>query len=357
MLQSKEVYILLTNQNIKHYEQLGYEIPKHKGKNGRISVPRGTKIIVNVRDLLKGSIVQIEIKCDYCGESFYNDYKTYLNKLNNSLIKKDCCKKCKPIKTKEQNLLKYGVKSTFELNEIKQKSRQSCLEKYGTEWYVQTDEYKERYKNTCLNKYNCENVFQNDSIKRKIVKSVQLKYGEQFTSYMQVPEIKDKSIIKINKSFYQNGTAPCSSQQKYLYTIIGGELNYPVENLLLDIAFPDEKIYLEYDGGGHNLSVKVGSITQEQFDNNEMKKYHFLKDKGWKMIRIISLKSKLPSDQEIMKLFNYAKDYLKDGHSWIKFDIDGNKVICSKFEKEYKINKKLGKTFIQNYIKCIKEAS
>ena len=127
---------------------------------------------------------------------------------------------------------------------------------------------------------------------------------------------------KANQSFYKNGTAPCSSQQKYLHFLFGGELNYPFSNLLLDIALPDEKIYIEYDGGGHDLNVKLKHMTQKQFDLKEIKRSRFIMSQEWKEIRIISSTDKLPPDKKLLEMLDYAKQYLSTGHHYIKFDID-----------------------------------
>jgi len=107
----------------------------------------------------------------------------------------------------------------------------------------------------------------------------------------------------------------------------------------LDIAFPKDKIFCEYDGSGHALSVKMGDLTQDEFNNKEKRRKYFLLSKGWKEVRIISLNDKLPSDEVLLEMLNYAKEYINSGHTWIKFDIDNSKVICSQYEKYYDFGK------------------
>ena len=85
--------------------------------------------------------------------------------------------------------------------------------------------------------------------------------------------------------------------------------------------------------------MKLNQISQVQFDSKEIKRYLFLKSLGWKMIRIICIKDKIPSDNIILEMIIHAKEYLNSGHSWIKFDIDNNKVICSQYEKGYDFGK------------------
>lgn len=66
-LLTQESEVVIHNKTIKHYESLGYKIPKRRDKWGDITVPRGTKIKVKVEDLTHGSKIKVEVKCDNCG--------------------------------------------------------------------------------------------------------------------------------------------------------------------------------------------------------------------------------------------------------------------------------------------------
>lgn len=74
---TKEVKIVLTNNMIKYYEDLGYEIPRRK-KNGRMSVPIGTTIVVKVEDLPNCSNVILDIEYDCCHKPTKMDYYHYV---------------------------------------------------------------------------------------------------------------------------------------------------------------------------------------------------------------------------------------------------------------------------------------
>jgi very-short-patch-repair endonuclease len=134
---------------------------------------------------------------------------------------------------------------------------------------------------------------------------------------------------------YSNGTNQCSKQQKYLHNILGGKLNYPIGKSSLDIAFPDEKIYIEYDGSGHDLSVKLGRVTQQEFLDKEKRRNYALLKRGWKEIRIVSKDDKLPTSYKIKQMFDEAINYLNEGHHWIKFIINDNIIQSSVFNKYY----------------------
>lgn len=152
---------------------------------------------------------------------------------------------------------------------------------------------------------------------------------------MHNSEIKEK----VRNSLYQNGTMPCPTQQKYLHLLLGGKSNYPVKSLNLDIAFPNEKLYIEFDGSGHDLQVKHDIISQEQFEENEKRRSYTLYHQGWKEIRIISKSDKLPQDNIILQMIGFAKSYLSTNHSWITFDIDNSIVKSSQFEQHYDFGK------------------
>lgn len=89
---TKEVEITLQGKNIKYYKNLGYSIPREKDKWGNISVPRGSKIKVNVKDLTDYSTAQVEVECDGCNKILnmqYQNFSRYV-KSNNKYYCVDC---------------------------------------------------------------------------------------------------------------------------------------------------------------------------------------------------------------------------------------------------------------------------
>jgi very-short-patch-repair endonuclease len=157
-----------------------------------------------------------------------------------------------------------------------------------------------------------------------------IKYGVEYIT--QVDWVREKIV----RSYYNNGTMTTSRQQKYIHNLIGGELNYAVGECSLDIAFPDKKIYLEYDGGGHDYAVKIGKITKEEFLYKELKRYNFLKSQGWRQIKIISLKDKLPSDEIILNVVNESINFLQETkENWVEINIDKNCIRTKNNERYY----------------------
>jgi very-short-patch-repair endonuclease len=314
---------------------------------------------IDILDLSISSNVKVKVLCDYCNKIFDVTYNNYNRQMENSYTKKYACSKCSSIKVKETNICKYGVENVHQRNDIKEKIRNTNIEKYGVDNPAKSNIIKEKIKSTSLEKYGVEHhlkrksvwnqiketnlkkygveyISQNEEIKEKIRQTNLKRYGSECN--LNNPEIRKMSVIKSRKTLYENGNTMCSKQQKYLQKLLGGELNYPIDRCSLDIAFPNEMIYIEYDGGGHDLSVKLG-LSQDEFDKKESKRKFYLQSKGWKLIRIISNNDLLPEDIEIQNLIMLAKEYLNNNHSWFHININENKIKCSQYELSINLKK------------------
>lgn len=108
MLLTKEVEIGLSSINIKHFENLGYKLPKYyEVKSCKWKVKRGTKLIVPVDVLPKTSKIKVKVLCDYCIENGTETIieKQYGNYLRGHKNGKDSCYKCRGIKVGESSIL------------------------------------------------------------------------------------------------------------------------------------------------------------------------------------------------------------------------------------------------------------
>ncbi len=111
---TKEVEILLTN-NLKHYEDLGYKIPRDKNKQGKLTVPVGSKILVKVNDLPRYSRAKVNIECDNCGcELLDVDWENYLTSVRED--GKYYCRKCANIIFGKNKFIKtkLSISKSFE---------------------------------------------------------------------------------------------------------------------------------------------------------------------------------------------------------------------------------------------------
>lgn len=284
MLINKKYKIKIYNSNIKSYKK------KYNCKSG-------DEIFVDISDIPIKSHIEVEWVCDYCNEKQkqkrYCDYTRH--KLRNPLHK-DCCEKCKGDKIKESNMKKYGLENVMQIKEFKNRQNESCFSNLGV-----------------------YHPYQNK-------------------------EILNKTLIKAKKTMYENNSAPCSRQQKYIHNVVGGELNFPINTLSLDIAFPKEKIYIEYDGGGHKLQINFGHITYNEYIKKQRKREYLLQSKGWRLIRIVSEQDLLPQAFIIKSMIKEAKEYLNSGHTWIEYNIDKSLKVNStentyyNFKNTYKIS-------------------
>ena len=117
-------------------------------------------------------------------------------------------------------------------------------------------------------------------------------------------------LNKVLDSFQFNNTGPCSRAQKYIHFLIGGTLNKHVCNSLVDICFEEEKTAIEYDGGGHFLTDIFNgnkTLSKEAF-LKEKNREDSIVNKGYKVIRFIATKDRIPSDEVILSLIEEFKN-------------------------------------------------
>ena len=376
MILSKTVMVNPTGKAVKYYRDKGY--------NAQYNIP----IEIKVEDLLPQSHISILIKCDDCGKEFFvknDNYHRIMSetgkyickkcgfkkkdltnlerygttnvsalpkireKIKNTCLEKygvehpsqnsDVKEKTRgiclerygvdaPIKSpnvkekmEKTNLERYGVKNGSQSEQAKLKFKQTCNEKYGGGNPLASKEVKEKLKNNLLEKYGVENISQIDWVKEKKKEQSLLKYGVE--NVLQSPEVRQKQ----RQSLYLNGNVETSSQQKAIYDLYSSvypevKLNYPIERFSGDIIIED--IDLEIDYGGHNLSVKIGRLTQEEFNQKQLIRDKIVKAQGYKIVRFISEQRKIPSDAVLLDMLEQTKQYFADHpeHSWREWHID-----------------------------------
>ena len=81
-------------------------------------------------------------------------------------------------------------------------------------------------------------------------------------------------------------------------------LLYP--KYLIHIYDCKNKIDIDYDGRGHDLSVRLNKISKDEFINKEDERNKFMLNNGLKIIRFVSMDDKI--DLNIVKMiYNHAK--------------------------------------------------
>lgn len=301
---TKEAEVRLNGNNVNYYRSLGYEIPmreaskdmKYRGFDYVADFNKS--ILVKVEDLPLNSRAIIETACDYCGEPKplmkYLDY----NKQTKNGTLKCCCEKCSPLKHKEIMLEKYGHECMMQVPEIREKVYRTNNHKYGSNSPYGSPIVLEKAKQTNLERYGYENV-------------------------MQSPEFFQKWLEKNGSEFVKS-----SKQQRYICNLYNGILNYPIQHFSLDIYISKDKLDIEYDGSGHRMCVKLGSMTDAEFNQKEVTRYNIIKKEGYKHMRIISTNDKLPSDEILLQMLDETRNYFSKypNHSWIEYDIDNSMI-------------------------------
>ncbi len=144
----------------------------------------GETILIKIEDLSSGSHIKVNFSCDFCGKTSKSEYR----RLDSN---KHCCtdNDCTSKKSRETQLLKYGVDNYSKTNECKEKMSKTIKNKYGIEHYSQTDEYKEKIRKTNIQKYGVEHYSKTNEYKERVKNTSLNKYGQ--TSYRNTDEYKE----------------------------------------------------------------------------------------------------------------------------------------------------------------------
>ena len=340
MLINEEVKTKVMSNTVKYYRDKGYECNV------------GDTIYVKTVDLPKGSNMKVRYICDKCGEIKTIQCCDYNRRHKEE---KDFCKKCKYEKTRKTNLIKYGCENVMENEKVKEKLANTNIKKYGENCVFKCESIKDKIRKSMMNKYGCKSPIQNKDIAERTMKTNIERYGCPYPIVKYSSQEKREATNlerygckysiasdvvkrKIRESYYKNGTVKTSSQQIYICNLYGAILNYPFDMCNVDMYFEKEKIYCEYDGGGHNVSIHYGK-PKEYFINKERRRAYYLESIGLKEFRIISRKDRIPPDETLLNMKDFAfQKLLKEGYNWIKFDIDNRVVIYKDCQEPYEFN-------------------
>lgn len=326
------------SKNISRLKELGYKISEI-----------GEEIEIQYKDIDNWARVNIDVRCDYCGVLYQTKQQLHYHAIQ-SPTQKDACKKCAPLKNKETSLMRYGVDSPMKTEKVKEKQKRTMLDKYGVNNPNRSKTIREKIKQTNLERYGFENAGSNSEVRKKARNTMVEKYGADCSS--RCPEILQKientvlekygvkSTVmlpemraKAREGMIINGSQTTSKAQRYLHALFGGEINYPYRKYFIDIAFPEDKIAFEYNGSGHDLSVRYGHISPEKYKANETYRWKQLYAEHWKIITFESNTDKLPNDDVLLLLYNKTLEYLSSGRHWATINLDTYEFKTSQFSQ------------------------
>jgi very-short-patch-repair endonuclease len=353
MILNPKILITVSHKYVPILKEKGYVCEK------------GDRIEVLVKDTPLGRKYLVQLACDYCGVHYTKTTNDWHRRPKN--IDTDCCKNCISKKNIQVCNKKYGCDNYFQVEEFKEKMKKTNLKNYGVAYVSQSKEVRKIAKKNNLIKYGVENTSGLDWVRKKVENTNLERYGD--ICPLRVKKIKDKTqatnlekygfshpmknkkvkenlkqsflnlygvdhpmkvknfAFKALQSRFVNGTHTCSKPQKQLYDITKGELNYPCERFIIDIALLDCDIAIEYNGSGHNLSVKMGKNTQEKFDRNEQYRRKVLYKNGYRIITFISQKDKNFDKEVTLKLIEFCKKTFDNlNKHWAEIYIDEEKL-------------------------------
>lgn len=195
MIITTQISIRMNGKNRKHFESLGYEYQDRQ------------IILIPVSHLPRNSHSKIKCRCDICVSEKEVQYVNYMNNYENRGYY--CCSiKCSRKKYKETCFEKYNVVNTFQVSEIKSKSRETKKLKYGDENFTNF----EKVKKTKLIRYNDPNYNNIDKIKETNLKKYGVECVLSLSSirnnkvldwYNNNPEERDKKRVWMSSVYFR----------------------------------------------------------------------------------------------------------------------------------------------------------
>ena len=135
-----------------------------------------------IEDVQINSTIKVEAKCDYCGETYFPEYRRLLSA--RSTINKDCCsnRKCMVLKSKESNLKIYGVEYHTQLAS----SRKESSKRQQTPFKEVKNDFKEKDLELLSN----ESDYGNDRSRLLFICNHHREFGVQETNYANIKKNK-----------------------------------------------------------------------------------------------------------------------------------------------------------------------
>lgn len=166
MVVTEYVDMKWNSKNKERYTSLGYTFTKMRDS-----------FRIKTSDLVDGSNVKVQCKCDYCGKVY--DVAWYNVIRGRKIVNKDCCNNptCTGEKASETLMMKYGVSNAAYLDSVKEKVKKTNIERYGCENVFSNEEIKQKIYNTNMERYGCKVPTQNIEIIEKAHETYLKKYG------------------------------------------------------------------------------------------------------------------------------------------------------------------------------------
>lgn len=276
---------------------------------GYLYTKMGDKFLAKIEDVMELSKdTKIPVRCDFCGEIYYPTARNYMKRMKYDAV--DCCVACKGLKIKNTCQQKYGVDNVMQVKEVKDKFVDTCLDRYGVEFPLQNKNIYEKTQNSLNARYGIENGVADLRTVGEIQDRINSTNMERYNG--KSPFCSKEIRRKIRVKFFENGTCATSQKQidlcNTLKNIYGDcALNYPCGLVSLDcfITVDGVKIDIEYDGW----------YWHKDTTEKDKRRDYFVKKEGYKILRFLAYKDRLPTIDEIVTSVNTLtttnKDFIK----------------------------------------------
>lgn len=127
---------------------------------------------------------KVNIFCKRCNDYFAQPPHSHISKYNG-------CGKCRFQRASETIMERYGVRYTFECDEIKKKAKASFIKRYGHDNPFRDKEVIAQIKKTNLEKYGVEHTMQTEVVRKKVMETNIKRYG--CVAPLQNLEIQERS--------------------------------------------------------------------------------------------------------------------------------------------------------------------
>ena len=145
---------------------------------------------------------------------------------------------------------RYGVESVLQLEQVHQKSRESCRKNHGVEFPLQATEIREKFQRTMMAKFGVEHALQSDAIKSTM----------NFKESWQ----KRHEKMKSNGDYSMISSRAENLFADFLFaTFARVERQVEVDDHLIDFFLPHENVYIQFDGVyWHGLDREIACIRE-----------------------------------------------------------------------------------------------
>lgn len=199
--------------------------------------------------------------CPTCGELIEKWYR--------GEPRKYCKKTCTPNHWNQNQVNmtvkeRYGVDNVFQLDEVKDKSKETSLEIYGVNHPSKSEIIQNKIRKTNIKRYGVECVYQHSGIKDRIKEVMLDKYGVEHPSQINKNRISSsKRMIEYNKDWFKNNTI-----KKYKDTDLYYQSSYELD--FLELCERNDILHKVRNGNSYNISESNRMLTDFSIGNYEI---------------------------------------------------------------------------------------